>query len=77
MGCGKHSPFKGVSTVNPTQRWPDSAHHCWLAVKKDGTMVSTHCTRMAGLYGQVKSPALTAAASLGYEGTGEIPYLLT
>ena len=34
--------------VNPSQRSPDTAHHCWLAVKKDGTMVSAHCTCMAG-----------------------------
>lgn len=34
--------------VNPSQRSPDSAHHCWLAVKEDGTMISAHCTCMAG-----------------------------
>ena len=34
--------------VNPSQRSPDNAHHCWLAVKKDGTVISAHCTCMAG-----------------------------
>ena len=34
--------------VNPSQRSPDTAHHCWLSVKKDGTMVAAHCTCMAG-----------------------------
>ena len=34
--------------VNPSQRSPDSAHHCWVAIKKDGTVVSGHCTCMAG-----------------------------
>ena len=42
----QHSPLKAL--VNPSQRSPDSAHHCWLAVKEDGTMVSAHCTCMAG-----------------------------
>ena len=34
--------------VNPSKRSADSTHHCWLAVKKDGTIVSAHCTCMAG-----------------------------
>lgn len=36
------------SLVNPSQRSPDSAHHCWLAAKRDGTIMSAHCTCMAG-----------------------------
>ena len=34
--------------VNPSQRSPDSAHHCWLAVKRDGAITSAHCMCMAG-----------------------------
>lgn len=33
---------------DPSQRSPDSAHHHWVAIKKHGTVVSGHCTCMAG-----------------------------
>ena len=26
------------------QHVPSNAHHCWLAVKKEGTIISAHCT---------------------------------
>ena len=34
--------------VNPSQRSPDSAHHAWVAMKKDGQIMAAHCTCMAG-----------------------------
>ena len=36
------------TTVNPSQRSPEDAHHAWAAVKKDGHIVAAHCTCMAG-----------------------------
>ena len=34
--------------VNPRQKSPDNVHCCWIAVKEDGTIISAHCTCMAG-----------------------------
>ena len=34
--------------VNPSQRTPDKAHHPWIIVKEDATVVAAHCTCMAG-----------------------------
>ena len=34
--------------VNPSQRSPDNTHHCWLAVMKDGTVVSVSSLHMHG-----------------------------
>ena len=36
------------SLVNPSQKTPDSAHCCWIAVEENGTIISAHCTCMAG-----------------------------
>lgn len=32
----------------PSQRAPDQAHEAWLAVRKDGQIISAHCKCMAG-----------------------------
>ena len=34
--------------VNPSQETPTNVHRCWIAVKRDGTVTSAHCTCMAG-----------------------------
>ena len=34
--------------VNPSQRAPDLANEAWIIVRKDGTIVSAHCTCKAG-----------------------------
>ena len=34
--------------VNPSQRSSDNAHHSWIAVKGDGSIITAHCTCMAG-----------------------------
>ena len=38
--------LKGL--VNPSQRSPDDPHHPWIAVKGDGSIITAHCTCMAG-----------------------------
>ena len=38
--------LKGL--VNPSMRSPDNAHRPWVATKKDGDVVTAHCTCMAG-----------------------------
>jgi hypothetical protein len=35
--------------VNPSQRSPDEAHTAWVATKKDGEILTAHCSCMAGL----------------------------
>ena len=34
--------------VNPSQRSPDDAPHSWIAVKRDGNIITAHCSCMAG-----------------------------
>ena len=34
--------------VNPSQRSLQNAHNSWVAVKEDGTIITAHCTCMAG-----------------------------
>ena len=34
--------------VNPSQNAPVNAHHSWIGVKRDGTVITGHCTCMAG-----------------------------
>ena len=34
--------------VNPSQRARDNAHEAWIIARKDGPIVSAHCTCMAG-----------------------------
>ena len=36
------------SLVNPSMRSPDNAHQPWVVTKKDGDIVTAHCTCMAG-----------------------------
>ena len=37
-----------MALVNPSQNTPDKVHHTWLGVKYDGTVITAHCTCMAG-----------------------------
>ena len=37
-----------MAFVNPSQKSPDKAPHSWVAVKFDGTVITAHCTCMAG-----------------------------
>ena len=34
--------------VNPSQHSPEKATHSWLGVKFDGTIITAHCTCVAG-----------------------------
>lgn len=34
--------------VNPSQCAPDKAHEAWVITKSDGTVITGHCTCMAG-----------------------------
>lgn len=34
--------------VNPSQCGPDKAHEAWVITKSDGTVITGHCTCMAG-----------------------------
>ena len=34
--------------VNPSQKTPSKANQAWVMVKSDGTVVTAHCTCMAG-----------------------------
>ena len=36
------------SFINPSQKSPTKANQAWVMVKPDGTMVTVHCTCMAG-----------------------------
>ena len=48
----KHGPLKETCVlkahVNPSQNSPDKAHEAWVIAKSDGTVVTAHCTCMAG-----------------------------
>lgn len=46
QSCGKLVIIK--AKVNPSQRSPDLAHEAWIIAKKEGTIVSAHCTCKAG-----------------------------
>ena len=37
-----------LAYVNPSQSSPDKAHAAWVGAKNDGTIVTCHCTCMAG-----------------------------
>ena len=37
-----------IAKVNPSQSSPDNAHHAWVGAKKDGEVITAHCTCMAG-----------------------------
>ena len=37
-----------MAFVNPNQNTPENAHHSWIGVKRDGTIITVHCTCMAG-----------------------------
>ena len=37
-----------MAFVNPSQNAPDKAHHAWLGVNLDGTVITAHYTCMAG-----------------------------
>ena len=43
---GKHCFLKG--SVNCSQRLNDQPHRSWVAVMKSGTIVTAHCSCMAG-----------------------------
>ena len=34
--------------INPSQSAPDKAHEVWVITKVDGTVITGHCTCMAG-----------------------------
>ena len=36
------------ATVNPSQRSSDKPHQAWVATQDDGTVITAHCTCMAG-----------------------------
>ena len=48
----KHGPHKDICAlkahVNPSQNSPDNAHEAWVIAKEDGTIITAHCTCMAG-----------------------------
>ena len=37
-----------MALVNPSQNAPDKAHNAWVATRKDGDIITVHCTCMAG-----------------------------
>ena len=37
-----------LAHVNPSQNSPDKAHLAWVGVRNDGTIITCHCTCMAG-----------------------------
>lgn len=44
--CESVSILKAM--VNPSQRSASNAHCAWVAVKQDGSIITAHCTCMAG-----------------------------
>lgn len=50
MGFGHHGAKYVLlkAKVNPSQRSPDDANEAWIIAKRDGEIVSAHCTCMAG-----------------------------
>ena len=45
--CLKHVSIL-MALVNPSQNSPDKAHCAWVATRKDGEIITVHCTCMAG-----------------------------
>ncbi len=37
-----------MAHVNPSQNSPDKVHLAWVSVRDDGTIITCHCTCMAG-----------------------------
>ena len=37
-----------MAHVNPSQRAPDKPHYAWVATRKEGEIITAHCTCMAG-----------------------------
>lgn len=48
VGSGEGKCVLLKALVNPSQKTPDKAHQAWVATKQDGTIISAHCTCMAG-----------------------------